>query len=246
MGTGNMSLVDRCNAVADTICKRGGFVRRQVNNQSEEPLTSEDWAQHGRVAAFLAFVQMGGNGDAPDTFDWDSEELLKRSLSVLQQLTLGSSSDVYDRIMRGRQRLAAKAVEELRWDAWASASVDDITGQRGFDEAAQADALRHGAGNERYQEFERNQAQTQLDDLLVQELTHKLKPQEAVWLIRRYRDGVPTAVLARELVKKDEKYQTADGFTRAVRCIDVAVHRARAKARALLDAQWHSMAKEVG
>lgn len=239
------SLAGRCREIGETVCRLGGFVRRQLNQQLEEPITDSDWAQHGRVAVFLAFLAANGDGDQPDDFDWYSKSFVSKALSVLQQTALGSDSDVYDRIMRSRHRRSARSVDELRWDSWTSASLDDLSGHRAFEELAQCEEFNPSLAHERYQDFESQAARPLIDDSLVEELTTKLKPQEAVWLIRRYRDGVPTAVLAEELCRKNVKYQTADGLTRAIRCIDVAVHRARAKARTFLADRWQRLAVEV-
>lgn len=237
------TLADKCRAAGDALCKLGSFVFRQVNQQLDDPLTADDWAQHGRVAAFLAFIQMGGDGDRPDDFDWTSKDFTRRALSVLQQLTLGSQSDVYDRIMRARSRRTVCQVDELAWDTWQHVSADDFSGHRSFEDVCAKDDNRATDKSKRY--VQEAVARPILDDTLVTELTKNLNPQEAVWLIRRYRDGIPTAVLAEELVKKSPKYQTEDGFTRAVRCIDVAVYRARGKARKILGDHWQRLAQEV-
>jgi len=239
------SLADRCQTVGDAVCRLGGFVRRQLNRQLETPITDADWEQHGRVAAFLAFLAQDGNPDRPDNFNWTAKTFTAKALSILQQITLGSESDVYDRIIRGRGRLSVRSVDELRWDAWGIASLDDLPGHRALEDVLQNEDERLSSAHERYQWFERQVTRPLLDDTLVEELTRQLKPQEAVWLIRRYRDGVPTAVLAEELCQKNSKYQTPDGQLRAVRCIDVAVHRARAKARAVLSSRWGHLAAEV-
>jgi hypothetical protein len=237
------SLADRCRSVGEVVCHLGGFVRRQLNKKLEEPISDTDWQQHGRVAVFLAFLNLDGNPDRPDGFDWYAKSFVAKALSILQQITIGSESDVYDRIVRCRQRRSARNVDELRWDCWASASLDDIAGHRAVEDFS-LDLMAPTSLEQMY-EFERAAARPQVDDALVQELTKNLKPQEAVWLIRRYRDGVPTAILAEELCRKNVKYQTPDGQVRAIRCIDVAVHRARAKARKFLNSRWQQLAAEV-
>lgn len=229
------TLADRCNVAGAQLGKLGNFVRRQLNRQLEEPLTDAEWQQHGRVAAFLAFVQLGGLVEDHHEFDWSSAEFMRRGLSVLQQLTLGSQSDVYDQVLRSRHRLGGCQVEELSWDSWNSASSADLAGHRGFEEAATGDGLHLQEPRER----------PEIGDTLIVALTKVLRPQEVVWLIRRYRDGISTSVLASELVSKTPKYQTADGYARAVRCIDVAVHRAKHKARTLLSGEWRALAQEV-
>lgn len=231
-------LAERCSSLGKQICHRGGSVRKMANGRRLEKCMSEaEWQQHGCAAAFLAFIEMGGVADDPDSVDWASTKLFATALRLLQIYALGSESDVYDRIIRERSRRSGNGVTELMWDMWRSAG--------GADEVAPVARARWRVTPERYYEFWDGINRPTLDDSFAAELTKILRPQEAVWLIRRYRDGVSTAELARELILKDEKYQTADGFTRATRYIDVAIHRAKKKCRAKLSANWAALAQDV-
>lgn len=241
-------LTQQCQALGSRACGFSGFIQRQANMQLEHCMTAEQWHHYGAVAAFLAFAELGGSVDTPEDFDWSSKELFRRAVSHLQTITLGSQSDVYDRIMRTRSRLTGSQVKELQWDAWGSVAVEDLKQVQSNLEASQSqdglslyprDAAEHYYDFEQQTDFELNETE------LTLELARHLKPQEVVWLIRRYRDGETTATLAQEFVKKDVRYQTEDGLTRAIRYIDVAIHRAKKKAQKLLTPRWHHLAAEV-
>lgn len=242
-------LAQHCRTLGVRVCNFSGIVQRQVNTWQDTPIAQEDWHHFGQVAAFYAFTDLGGSPDNPAAFDWNSKELFRRALSHLQQLTLGTQSELYDQVKRRRLRLTGSQVEELRWDAWDMVCMEDLRQVEASAEhttqAADGLALYPRHTGQQYFDFERKQDSDVPVDALILELTSQLKPQEAVWLIRRYRDGESTATLAREFMQKDARYQTADGFTRAVRYIDVAIHRAKKKAQKLLAPRWHQLALEV-
>jgi hypothetical protein len=242
-------LVERCQTLGAKLCRYSARVQQQANALREAPFTDEEWQHCGRLAAFLAFMDIGGSAAAPDDTDWSAQELFRRALTHLQQLTLGAHSDVYDRLMRARVRRTGSQVSELQWDAWRTASMDDIRQSEAGGESSMQEAdglaLYPRDAAEQYYDFTRAQHSDVPMDALILELTRVLRPQEAVWLIRRYRDGETTAAMAKEFVAKDARYQTANGMTRAMRYIDVAIHRAKKKAQRLLASHWHEMAMEV-
>lgn len=239
-------LVERCAALRNRICNLAQLVRRMVEDKTDTELSVDTWREHGLTAAFLAFVEVGGDSTDPDGIDWQSPELLRVALRVLQKQVLGSESDVYDVLMRERTRKVGSRVTALGWDAWTEVSLaDDLGHTREHDGHISAAGSDVDAVAYRYQDFVAEHTRPQLDDTFAFELTRLLRPQEAVWLIRRYRDGEPTSVLAHELVQRDAKYQTADGFARATTYIDVVVHRAKKKARRVLDSGWRDLALEV-
>jgi hypothetical protein len=239
------SLTERLATTGSVVCRLGGFIRRLINQQNAEPIPDVEWEQHGRVAVFFAFVALGGDVDSPETFNWKARPLIGKSLSLLQQLTLGSQSDLYDKVLRTRARLIAHPVDEMCWDAWQTVCAEELR------ELSHHGARWHtGKGipfvaRDRHQEFLRKTERKAVSEALIADLQATLKPQEAVWLVRRYRDGVPTSVLAKEMVANNEHYQTPDGLLRAIRCIDVAVHRARHKAQRLLPSKWAHLATEM-
>lgn len=235
------TLYERCAHLAERVCTRGAPIRRLANNRLDQPMSDDQWRHHGQTAAFFAFIDAGGNADLPDSVNWHSQALFARALKLLQIYALGSQSDVYDRIIRERPRRAGGTVAELMWDAWHDASTTVESKQ-----SDGAPRVKHTAAHQaqRYYDFWSRQDRPQIDDSFAMALTKLLRPQEAVWLIRRYRDGVPTAELARELCEKDARYQTPDGVSRAVRYIDVVVHRAKKRCREAL-ADWQTVAQEV-
>jgi len=231
-------LTEQCLALGSRACGFSGFIQRQANMQLERSMTTEQWKHYGAVAAFLAFAELGGSVEDPESFDWSSKDLFRRAVSHLQTITLGSQSDVYDRIMRRRTRLTGSQVQELQWDAWTFASLEDV-------QRVASDVAHRQTPDCLPLHPKTSQDSAVNEDALVWELTQHLRPQEVVWLIRRYRDGETTATLAREFIQKDTRYQTADGHTRAVRYIDVSIHRAKKKAQRLLSRRWQYLALEV-
>lgn len=244
-----MLLAQRCRTLGLRVCNFSGMIHRSVNSISDAAMSIEEWHHLGQVAAFLAFAEAGGTPESPDCVDWDSKDLFRRAVSHLQQIAMGSQSDIYDRIKRTRVRLTGSQVAEVQWDAWREASMEDLRRS----DLQHAQGLQDAIGLElypctetdRYYDFMQRLDNEVPEDALILELTSHLRPQEAVWLIRRYRDGETTATLAREFVQKEARYQTADGFTRAVRYIDVAIHRAKKKAQRLLASHWRQLAVEV-
>lgn len=241
------TLATLCAQHGDRVCSYGNMIRRTAAARYDYRTTDTEWRHLGQVAVFEAFLELGGDCDSPERFDWASASLVRKAVSLLQKMCIGSHSDIYDYILRGRVRLAGAHNEELQWDSWRDATVTDAAGDRDLVNG-QADLGLHAqaqTGSQRYYDFDSRAHRAPINEEIVFQLTSLLRPQEAVWLIRRYRDGEPTAAIARELVEKEPRYQAADGFTRASRYVDVVVHRAKKKARSLLEPQWGQLAQEV-
>jgi hypothetical protein len=173
-------LTQQCQALGSRACGFSGFVQRQVNMHLEQCMTTEQWRHYGAVAAFLAFADMGGSVDAPDTFDWTSKDLFRRTLSHLQTLTLGSQSDVYDRLMRTRQRLTGSQVKELQWDAWTSVALEDLKQVESNLQSSQENdglSLYPRDASEHYYDFEQQTDFELSETELTMELARHLKPQ---------------------------------------------------------------------
>lgn len=239
-------LADRCANIAKRICAYAGPVRKIAKERFSYAYSTEQWLQEGQVAAFLAFVEFNGDQERPEQFDWTSREYFHRALSIFQLYVIGSSSDIYDTIIRERTRRAGDDVGELSWDSWqGSFAYNEVKAECGW--SAKRSGHRHirDKARQHYDACWEQPNRVELGEELVLELTRLLRPQEAVWLIRRYRDGATTALLADELVAKDPRYQTADGHIRAVRYIDVVVHRAKKKCRAKLPRRWQMLSQEV-
>jgi len=246
MLAGQALLEELCVDRGKEMCAQGAMIRRVASARFDYHHSDREWTHLGQVAAFMTFHGQGGDPDTPTNFDWNGKAFTRASLSLLQKLAIGSCSDIYDQILRGRQRLAGASVSEVEWDSWKQAHTDELhhhTSQGGVSQ-------NHFGGRPRsasrsYDEFKREGEREVVDETFAILLSKVLKPQEAVWLIRRYRDGEPTVNLAKDLVTKDTRYQSEGGLTRAVQYIDVVVHRAKKKAREKLPAVWASLAKET-
>jgi hypothetical protein len=234
---GDGELYRRCEELGSKVCSFCNIVLRMSNQRYSHQYDAGEWKHLGQVSAFLAYGELFGDAD-PDTVDWRSRELLMHASRILQKLTIGSKSDIYDSIIRVRLRRDGSFNDELRWAAWNQAHPSEVTD----DSKAVTVPV---DSYQRYFEFQSSLFKTELKDEVASELMRLLRPQEAVWLIRRYRDGVPTVALARELMDKEPRYQTEDGFTRACRYVDVVIHRAKKKARKLLPPVWGEFASEV-
>jgi hypothetical protein len=127
--TAQESLEQHCETLGRTICNVAWKLVRncisQVDREFDNTTTfSYTWTHYGRTAAFMAFSEMGGSPDDPDSFDWSSPRVRTLALKTLQQLTIGSKSDVYDYMRRGRDRRDGALVDELRWSQWSTQTYD--------------------------------------------------------------------------------------------------------------------------
>jgi hypothetical protein len=237
-----------CTGVARRLCQYCASVRYVANVRYDAHISEDMWLHYGRTAAFMAFVRCGGSSQTPTQFDWESADYFRCAVSQMQKLALGSESEVYDQVVRDRTRRDGRSVAEVSWDAWTFASLQDIGSRQG--ENASSDVTGRTTQYSEHANVFEDLFVSYLDramivDDLVLELTRILKPQEVVWLIRKYRDNVPSLELARDFQNKDARYQTSDGLVRARRYIDVTIHRAKKKARATLTARWKQLAEEA-
>jgi hypothetical protein len=127
--TAQHSLEQHCEVLGRTICNVAWKLVRNcisiVDREFDNTATfSSTWTHYGTTAAFMAFVELGGSPDDPDTFDWSSPKLRTLALKTLQQLTIGSKSDVYDYMRRGRIRRNGADVAELSWSLWQTSTYD--------------------------------------------------------------------------------------------------------------------------
>jgi hypothetical protein len=237
----------RCSELATKVCTfTSTRVRRALQQVSVdgEAGTSESWSHYGSLAAFLAFMKVGGDVSNPDNIDWESQLLFKTAVSLMQKLTLGSASDHYDKLLRERGRRAH--VDEVCWSSWKQGVYD-----KGDDIVAPSTRTASRAGINRvalraYHEFDDALNAGTLDgNELVRALQAILKPREVQWLLRRYRDGEATADIAKDLVDTEDKYQGPGGLAKAISVVDVAIHRAKKRARHALPQRWLVLAQEV-
>lgn len=210
------------------------YARRGTNNM----ISDAEWHQHGLAAAYLAFVECGGDPDAPDTFNWDNPQLLPITLKHLRAAILGQGSDFIDIHQRNQARKTGACNDSLAWDAW-RAGVEQSPKGKHTDSPAPitGEYYAHDAFDQAPREY--------TAESLMWALAKVLKPQEVFWLIRRYRDNVPQDALAKELCERDQRYQDDTGHARAINYINVTIHRAKKRAQRALGSKWQALALEV-
>lgn len=202
-------------------------------------MAKHDWHQHSLVAAYLAFIELGGAPDVPDQFDWKHPRLLPLTLKHLRVATIGGASDFIDVHQRNQSRKSGACNDAVCWDAW-RAGVESVAKVRSATKKPAPITGEYYANDG----FERVPNEYSGESLLWA-LAKVLKPQEVVWLVRRYRDGVHQDVLARELCAKDARYQDPTGYDRAINYINVTIHRAKKRARSALGTKWEALAMEA-
>lgn len=183
-------------------------------------LTHTDYQQLARGTAFLALAEFYGPDDLPEQLPAQVKSLGCRFLD--EELT-GPGSEYYDwkRRNRGLQQYktgrARRCSKSELYERWTCyrQSVDGVL----LDEQWEAEML-----------------------LTLQD---KLRPDYWQLLREWYLDGLTTADLAQRIVDSDPKYQTPNGYEKAVTLVGVRMLRARTAARAILEKEFADRAKEV-
>lgn len=200
-------------------------------------LTKDDVQHFVLSAAFEAFLDLGGNPDAPEAFDWAANELTleKRGLRWLRKEVVGRKSEFGEVTARLKNRKNSAFVDCYRWTAW---TYENFNSSRaiahntvGFEYTVPSDA------DKALQEEEVG--------MFVDDLKKTLNEREFQWLIERYVEGLPQSVQIDRLVSENPEYQTADGRKRAEGFLNVAIWRARERAKAVLGDKWREIAKDV-
>jgi hypothetical protein len=193
-----------------------------------------EWEQHGRVAAYLAYVALGGDPETPAAFDWEHPELLQRTLHELRRLTLGDQSDFVDVHRRNSNRKSGVYNDALCWDAWRCAADELLTAN----ESRTAPVQEYLGADDAAAALDLATAQSEL----LTTLEHALPPREYNWLVRRFCLGVGQQELADELIANTPRYQGPGGRERAINYINVVICRAKQHAREALGSRWAALA----
>ena len=210
------------------------WARRGTNNM----LDDDEWQQHALVAAYLAFAESGGDPDRWNEFDWEQQSLLQCTLKHLRAAILGSASEFIDIHQRNAVRKSGACNAALCWDAWKSGVEKSPSAKHKAE--PQPMAGEYWANDA----FDAGPSEYTTEGLLWA-LANVLKPQEVVWLVRRYRDNVQQDTLAKELCAKDARYQDETGYDRAINYINVTIHRAKKRAQRTLGTKWQALALEA-
>jgi hypothetical protein len=220
---------------AGQLCFR---IMRDAERLTGDEMARAEYRHHVAASAVLAYVDLGGDCDAPDAFDWDAarEALLSRTMAHLRATIVGKASDFRDVQNRCTPRREVALDPAAQWTQWRVGGEDRralrrrslLGGNLRGGDAAADEAL----------------AEEALADLPAA-LAGVLSPTEWTWVVERYRDGVPQTAQIAALVARDPRYQGEGGAARAENRINVAVHRAKRKARERLGARWAALAAEV-
>lgn len=206
-------------------------------------LAPEDIQHLALTAAFEGFLELGGNPETPDTFDWDGSTtaLEKRGLLWLKRETLGRNSEFGDVATRLSPRKTGAFVEAYRWTAWQYAAFEQ-PGRRSAVTAFSGGVVRLEYPQPLPQDtaFETPDLSTFLTDLAA-----VLDTQSFQWLVERFRDGVTQNEQIARLVAETPSYQTEGGWKRAENYVNKKVSRARKRAAAVLGDRWATVAREV-
>jgi hypothetical protein len=193
-------------------------------------------------AAFEAFLELGGNPDKPEEFDWNgrTKDLEKRGLLWLRRETIGRKTEFGEIATRVATRLNSAFVEGYRWSAWSyQPSGGESTGT--------------GKGHGRASALEYVAPIPQETMLIEQELEGfesdlrgVIEDEQALkWVLERFRDGVSQNEQIERFVEVNPKYQGPGGRQRAEAYIHKKISRARQRASILLEEKWHDLAREV-
>lgn len=205
-------------------------------------LTAEDVDHLCRMAVFEAFLQLGGQVDAPEAFDFTAHTvaLERLGLRALRHATLGAKSEYGAAGRRLSLRKDGAMVSALRWDAWTHLGIV------GDEHHVGTDARRVTAAvSEEYVAPNPVEADILAERIstFASALEQVVSPTAFRWLIERYRDGVTIRTQAERLMAERPEY--AGDFQRAANYIDQTISRARRKAAVALGAEWGALAADV-
>lgn len=204
-------------------------------------MTHQDVDHLALSAAFEAFLELGGDPNNPQAFNWNanSKALEKRGLLWLRRETIGRKTEFGDISTRVAARLNSAFVEGYRWSAWTYQSVNDknFTGEKhkGYN------PLEYVAYTDQETTMIAHDVEKFVDDLKF-----AVEDEQALtWLLERFRDGVNQNEQIDRLVAQTPKYQGPGGRAKAEAYIHKKISRARQRAAALLAPKWQDLAREV-
>lgn len=200
-------------------------------------LTKEDVQHFVLSAAFEAFLDLGGNPDQPNDFDWPGNTLAleKRGLRWLRREVVGRQSEFGEVTARLKNRKNTAFVDCYRWTAW---TYENFNSSR---------AVTHNSVGFEYTTVSDAERSLQEEEVgsFITDLKGALDEREFRWLIERYIEGVPQSVQIDRVVAENPEYQLPNGRKRAEGFLNVAIWRARERAKAVLGAKWREVAQDV-
>lgn len=218
----------------------GNKLLRVMTQLTGEVLAPAD-AQHLALsAAFEAFLDLGGDVDAPQTFDWSGreDELIKRGLLNLKRETLRGDSEFSDISARLTNRRNAAFVDGYRWSAWEGPMT--LTNATSTGKSSTTALPEYSTELTTDRQFTEEKVASFEEDL-----REVLDAQSFQWLVERHRDEVSQYEQIDRFVAANPEYAGPAGRKRAEAYINKKVSRARQRAAALLADKWSGIAQDV-
>lgn len=229
---------------ATHIRKVGFNLVRLMSGLTHEMLSRNDLTHLSMLAAFHAFIDLGGDPEHPDDFDWSAKrgELETTGLAWLRKDTIGRGSDFSDITKRFASRLSAAFVDTYRWSAWKFLSP-------GLKPEGQGSSSHSVSKRFALEYLEPSEAECELQAEEVHSFVDALRevtdPQTFQWLVERHRDGVSQETQVDQFIAEHPEYAGETGRVRARNYIDQRISRARRKAADRLDPSWARLAQDV-
>jgi hypothetical protein len=206
--------------------------RSHGNTKYNDLAKTEDVHHLILSALFEAYLELGGDADRPDLFEWEKNRgaLVHAGVRWLRRELLGRSSQAYLMHRNLKVRKDAHMLDEYRWNAWDN--IADVS-------------HRHSARVSTY--LAPPEAEKVLFDESVEpfagELARVLSPTAYRLIVERYRDGIPVSEQVKWVQQAFPKYE--GDFKRTSNFIDKTISRARKKAATALKNHWAVVAREV-
>lgn len=232
------SLMAELVDVATLARRKTASIARTVYGALGEHVDRDEFRQYSETAAFLAYVDLGGDADHPETFHWADrhKELLRRTQHHLRRLLRATDKNDYEERNRARHRPERASVDEFCWDAWRQAVYLTIpkSGDRDPDTA-----VSHQVGLSDTTEQERLIRSTMLQELGVA-LADVLSNEDLELLRQHYFEGKSQ----RELAALIAKHRSERAILAAENVINKRMSRARQRARERLANHWRKLLEE--
>jgi hypothetical protein len=204
-------------------------------------MTHQDIDHLTFCAAFEAFLELGGNPEAPEAFDWNNQtkDLEKRGLLWLRRETIGRKTEFGEIATRVAPRKNSAFIEGYRWSAWTHQEP----------QYADHHDTRHGPQAVleyvQFPEQERNMREEEVSKFEADLRLVVTDAQALQWLLERFRDGISQNDQIERFVAQNPSYQGPGGRLRAEGYISKKISRARQRASTLLASKWKDLAHEV-
>lgn len=121
-------LAERCRDVATKVRNNAAeLARRTYHHRQQVEIDLEEYIVLSESASFLAFVELGGDVDRPDDFDWaaQADVMVTKATAHVRRDLQEKGSDSHDVHQRNKFRQDGSLNEMSRWDAWNPRNVEE-------------------------------------------------------------------------------------------------------------------------